>query len=266
MTSTGVEQTLILLIVDDEPLARRGLRDLVARLPGAFTMLEAGSGSEAIRLILERRPDLVLLDVQMPRMDGFGVIEAVGASQMPPVIFVTAHDEHALRAFEVHAVDYLLKPVDPERLRDALDRARRALATDQVSALQAAAAAALSMVRHRAEAGPPATASGRIAIREGERILFVRHDEIDWIEAGGNYVQLHLKGGRIHRYRATMDEMEIRLGPDFVRIRRSTLVRTAAIRYCEPWGKGSFVLVLYDETKLTSSRYFRGRLKPLLGE
>jgi two-component system, LytTR family, response regulator len=252
---------LDVLIVDDEPLARRGVRELVDEQPGVATVREAANGGEAVRLIRERRPDLVFLDVQMPRVDGFGVIEAVGAAEMPPVVFVTAYDEHALRAFEVHAVDYLLKPVDPERFRGAFQRARRAAERDEVDTLRAALAAVVPLVR----GARAAAAEERIPVRAQGRVVLLAPSEIEWVEALGNYVRLHGRGGTV-RHRATMDELEARLGAAFVRIGRSTLVRATAIRYCEPLGKGSWVVVLHDGTRLTSSRHFRERLGALLGE
>ena len=261
---------LDVLVVDDEPLARQGVRELVCEQPGVAAVREAPNGAAAVRMIRERRPDLVFLDVQMPRVDGFGVIEAVGAAAMPPVIFVTAYDEHALRAFEVHAIDYLLKPVDPARFRDAFERARRAAARDDVDALRAALAAVLPLVRGARAAAGAAAAPGdagdaRIPVRTQGRVVLVRPDEIDRVEALGNYVRLHGRGGAL-RHRATMDEMEALLGPAFVRVARSTLVRSAAVRYCEPLGKGSWVLVLHDGTRVESSRHYRDRLTALLGE
>jgi two-component system LytT family response regulator len=268
--SDRVLDVLDVLVVDDEPLARRGLRELLAELPNVSSVREAVGGAEAVRAIEERRPDLVFLDVQMPRVDGFGVIEAVGASRMPPVVFVTAYDEHAVRAFEVHAVDYLLKPVDPERFRDAFDHAARAASRDDVDELRAALAAVVPLVRRAREGAvahaAPAQAAprSRIAVQNGRRVAFVAPDEILWVEALGNYVNLHVRGGAV-RHRATMDEMEAALGAAFVRVRRSALVRAAAVRWCEPMGKGSWLLVLEDGTRLTSSRYFREQLDALLG-
>jgi two-component system LytT family response regulator len=258
---------LDVLVVDDEPLARQGVRELVCERPGVATVREAPNGATAVRMIRERRPDLVFLDVQMPRLDGFGVIEAVGAAAMPPVIFVTAYDEHALRAFEVHAIDYLLKPVDPARFRDTFERARRAAARDDVDALRAALSAVLPLVRGaRAAAGAPGDGGdARIPVRTQGRVVLVRPDEIDRVESLGNYVRLHGRGGAL-RHRATMEEMEAQLGPAFVRVARSTLVRSAAVRYCEPLGKGSWVLVLHDGSRVESSRHYRDRLTALLGE
>ena len=256
-----------ILIVDDEPLARLGVRELLRDQAGIGTIREAPNGSEAVRLMRERRPDLVFLDVQMPGIDGFGVIEELGLSGMPPVIFVTAYNEYAVKAFEVHAVDYLLKPIDPARFADALEHARETLVKEE-GGQQRDALAALVPLLSRAMTAPPGGADSnrlyRIPVRQGGRIVLVPPAEIDWIEAQGNYVRLHRKAGPL-RYRATVEEMAGRLGPDFVRIRRSILVRVAAIRYCEPLGRGSYVLVLHDSTRLTSSRYFRDQLDPLLG-
>jgi two-component system LytT family response regulator len=263
---------LAVLIVDDEPLARQGIRELVRKLPDVGDIREAPNGSEAIRLIREQCPDVVFLDVQMPRIDGFGVIEAIGARNMPPVIFVTAYDEYAVKAFEVHAVDYLVKPIDPDRFRDAVDRARHAVTGDALQTLRAALAAVMPAVRATpgrdaqiVESQDSRITDRRIPVRTQGRIVFVDPREIDWVEALGNYVRLHGRG-RSLRHRATMDEMEALLGPGFVRIRRSVLVRATAILYCEPLGKGSWIVVLHDQTRLTSSRYYRERLGTLIGE
>ena len=266
--------SLSVLVVDDEPLARRGVRELLDELAGIGDVREAPNGGEAIRMIRERRPDLVFLDVQMPRIDGFGVIEAIGARDMPPVIFVTAYDAHAVKAFEVHAVDYLVKPVDPDRFRDAVDRARRVIANGELDALRTTLASVVHAVRQvrlvtEAAGGEPTPArlpgDPRIPVRAGGRVVFVDPREIDWVESLANYVRLHARG-RSLRHRATMDDMERILGPGFVRIRRSILVRSSAILYCEPLGKGSWVVVLHDQTRLTSSRYYRAQLAPLFGE
>ena len=263
---------LSVLIVDDEPLARQGIRELVRKLPDVDNIREAPNGSEAIRMIREQRPDVVFLDVQMPRIDGFGVIEAIGARDMPPVVFVTAYDEYAVKAFDVHAVDYLVKPIDPDRFRDAVDRARHVVTSDALETLRTALAAVIPAVRaarlppgSSAESDAGQTTNRRIPVRTQGRIVFIDPREIDWVEALGNYVRLHARG-RSLRHRATMDEMEAQLGPGFVRIRRSVLVRGTAILYCEPLGKGSWVVVLHDQTRLTSSRYYREELGTLIGD
>jgi two-component system, LytTR family, response regulator len=258
------ERAISVLIVDDEPLARTGIRTMLAGQPAVGAVSEAASGRDAIDRILADRPDLVFLDVQMPRIDGFGVIEAIGAEAMPQVIFVTAYDTHAVRAFEVHAVDYLLKPVDPARFRDAFDRAvQLAMRKDEEPIRDVLARVALA-TRH-ARSTPNASTPQRLVVKQDGRIVFVDHRDVAWVEAAGNYVRVHAQG-MVHQMRATLDEVEGRLGADFVRIRRSALVRTSAIRFCEPWGKGSWVFVLADGTRLTSSRYYRERLRALFGE
>jgi two-component system, LytTR family, response regulator len=264
---------LSVLIVDDEPLARRQLRELVAELDDITDVREAPNGSEAIRLIHQRRPDVVFLDVQMPRIDGFGVIEAIGTRVMPPVIFVTAADRFAVRALEAHAVDYLAKPVDPDRFRDAVERVRRVIASDAVEALRSTLATLIQSVRESRTVTDTTPTDGaarrmgtpRIPVRLDGRIVSVDPGEIDWVESLGNYVELHGRE-RTLRHRSTMDAMETLLGPSFVRIRRSLLVRATAILFCESLGKGCWVVVLRDQTRLTSSRYYRAQLGAVLGE
>lgn len=250
---------LRVLVVDDEPLARQGIRHLLDAEALDAEILEAAAGQEAVRIIREESPDIVLLDVQMPGLDGFGVIEEVGVDAMPAVVFITAHDEHALRAFEAHAIDYLLKPVDPARLHDAITRARRATRGHEVAGLREALASAITEARLQTATVP------RLALRHRERIVFVRPVEIGWIEADANYVRVHVPGA-VLRHRATMDEMEAALGPAFVRVSRAALVRLDAVRACESMGRGSFQLVLQDQTRIVTSRHYRERLRPLLGE
>ncbi len=257
-----------MLIVDDEPLARQGVSALLRAQPLVSEIREAANAGEAIRMIKERPPDLVFLDVQMPRVDGFGVIESIGAEKMPLVIFVTAHSEHAHKAFEVHAIDYLLKPIDPERFRDALDRACRALEGGELASIRASLATLIPLVR-ATQGVASASASGlagdaRLRVRHDGKIILVNPREIDWLESVGNYVRLHIRGATL-THRATMDGAQATLGAGFVRIRRSAMVRASAVRYCEPMGKGSYVVVLHDGTRLTSSRYYRNQLAALVG-
>lgn len=250
------------LIVDDEPLARRGLRAQLGRIPGAEVVGECANGSQAIEAIVDRAPDLVLLDVQMPGLSGFDVIEQVGPEAMPAVVFVTAHDRYALRAFEVQAVDYVLKPVDPDRLRDAYERAverlSRGRGPERSQQLQA-------VLDRLAQSGAPAhsTPLERVVVKEANRIFFVRTDEIDWIEAAGNYVRLHA-AKQVHVIRRTLDALERRLGGRFVRIRRSMLVNAGAITALQPYGKGAYMIVLRSGQRLVSSRYYLRQLKALL--
>ena len=257
------------LIVDDEPLARRGLRREIDRIPGLTCAGECATRDEAVAAIRERRPDLVLLDVQLGRATGFEVIECVGADAMPLVVFVTAYDRHALRAFEVHAVDYVLKPVDPDRLRDAIDRAARLRTLERGASLAERLERLLASRGADAAAPVPASPPDRIVVTQGERKAFVDVPAIDWVEAYGNYVRVHA-AGRAHLLRTTMARMEERLGgaddarPRFIRIRRSALVSVQAIQTVEPYGKGMYVLTLRDGRKLVSSRYHQAGLRRLL--
>jgi len=256
------------LVVDDEPLARRGLRRELDRMPDMTCVGECATRDEAVLAIRQSRPDLVLLDVQLGRATGFEVIERIGAEAMPLVLFVTAYDRHALRAFEVHAVDYVLKPVDPDRLRDAIDRAIR------LRTLERGASLAERLERLLAGQGEPqplpvaaAVLPDRIAVSQGERRVFVDVPDVDWVEAYGNYVRIHA-GGRAHLLRSTMARMEHRLGAEtaarFIRIRRSALVNVRAIVTVEPYGKGMFLVTLRDGSKLVSSRYHQTGLRRLL--
>src|SRR5215211_8060937 len=229
------------VIVDDEPLARRGIRARLERAGGYAIVAECASGREAIAAIREHAPSVVFLDVQMPGIDGFGVIEQVGADKMPVVIFVTAYDTHALRAFEAHAFDYLLKPIDDVRFATTLERARRRVVEREESEvarrlaalmqdLRPALASAESAPTHRPDAGEPAPLPNRIVIRDRDRVLFVDVGDIDWIGADGDYVRIHA-AGKSHLVRDTMVAMEQRLdATQFVRIHRSAIVNVARIR------------------------------------
>jgi two-component system LytT family response regulator len=249
------------LIVDDEPLARRGLRQELEQFPAVDIVGECRNGAEAVDAIVERRPDLVLLDVQMPGLTGFDVIERVGADIMPAVIFVTAYDKHAVRAFDVHAVDYVLKPVDPDRFRDALDRAAAAIARSGRSRAARLDAVARAATRGNGTPRPPLN---RIVIEEGGTLRFVEAAAIDWIEAAGNYVRVHV-GAATHVLRGPLTRLAARLGADrFVRIRRSALVNVRAITSLERYGKASYSLALRTGARLVSSRYYVRQVKAML--
>ena len=242
-----------ILIVDDEPLARERIRTLLAERTDVETVGECRDGQEAVEAIHSLAPDLVFLDVQMPELDGFGVIEAVGAEAMPAVIFVTAYDQHALRAFEVHALDYLLKPFDIERFNEALDRALRLLdhRSDAVSQ---------KLARLLDDLGTAPSHLDRLMIKSRARIYFVRVDEIDWIEAAGNYLRLHT-GTDTHLLRQTMTRMEDQLDPNqFIRIHRSTIVNVDRVKELQSLFSGDYEVTLTDGTKLTLSRSYRDRL------
>ena len=243
------------LIVDDEELARERLRSLLGAEPAIDLVGEAGDGRTALDAIARLRPQLVFLDVQMPEMDGFEVIETLPEAERPTIVFVTAHDQFALKAFDVHAVDYLLKPFDRERFQTAL---RRALAKVQSQA----ASPDLSAVA--AEARPPGKLD-RLMVKVDGRMLLIKVDEIDWIEASDNYVSLHV-GSEAHLMRETMTALERRLPPDkFMRISRSAIVNLERVRELQPMFHGEYVVILKDGARLTLSRTYRDKLDRLMG-
>lgn len=247
------------LIVDDEELARRGLRTRLERIDGVEVAAECASGREAIEAIREAGPDLVLLDIQMPGLDGFDVIEEIGADKMPYVVFVTAYDEHALRAFEVHAVDYLLKPIDQERLRSAVDRCRSLIGHPDAPDVTSRLSALLQEIDPSAADPTPSSASERFVIKTGGRIRFVDADDVNWVEAAGDYVRLHT-GDKVHLLRETMSTMEERLSDDFLRIHRSTIVNVQRIKELRPYGNSEYIVVLADGTERKLSRTYRDDL------
>ncbi len=255
------------LVVDDEPLAREGTRMLLEGDPEIAVVGEAGSGREALAQIVALRPDLVFLDVQMPEMDGFAVLSALAPGPLPAVIFVTAYEGHALRAFEVHALDYLLKPFDDERFADALRRAKAQLrlrALGQQPQLQAMLAA-MSQDGEGGEVSEPVRVpASRLAIKDGSRVVFLRTDEIDWIEAADYYVQIHA-GGKSYLHRETMMSLERRLdGEQFVRIHRSAIVNRRRIRELSS-SRREATVVLEGGATLKVARSQRDKLAALRG-
>ena len=251
---------LRVLLVDDEPLVRQGIRDFLEGEPDLVIVGECGNGLEALETIGRERVDLVFLDIQMPELDGIGLAAALTAQDGPAVVFVTAYSEHALRAFEVNAVDYVLKPFDRERFRAALDRARARLAAGERAELTGRLAAVLAeLERSRGYAQ-------RILVRSDGRIRLVSVGEVDWIEAADNYVRLHA-GPERHLVRETMAAMEARLDPSrFARIHRSTIVNLARIRELQPTFNGEYVVLLHTGAKLTLSRGYRDALRSRLGD
>jgi len=258
------------LIVDDEPLARTGLRVRLANEPDVTVVGEAADGPTAIEAIRSLTPDLLFLDIQMPGMDGFEVIDLVAMEHLPLVVFVTAHDEHAIHAFEVHALDYLLKPVSEARFTEAMRRARAALAPDAATAADTAharLATALDWRDAERNAGHNAALAQspplhRFVVKDRGRYLFVRADEVEWIEAAGNYAEIHARG-TAYLVRATIADLTARLDPDrFARIHRSTIVQIDRIREIVPEWHGDFKVVLESGTTLRMSRGFRDRLLP----
>ena len=261
------------LIVDDEPVARRGLRRQLDEMAGVTCVGECGGRDEAVEAIVHQRPDVVLLDVQLGRATGFEIIEEIGVEDMPVVVFVTAYDRHALKAFEVHALDYVLKPVDPCRLREALDRAASLLALRREASLADRMEQLLS--QHStprsdvAPAGAPVVASStseRLVVRDADRLSLVEIAQVEWFESAGNSVRVH-SGGRVYQMRTTMDRLAQRVAGQtapFVRVRRSALVNVRAIATLERYGQGTFVVQLRSGTKIISSRYYQSALRQLL--
>jgi two-component system LytT family response regulator len=245
---------------DDEPLARERLRSLLTRHRDVEIISECSNGADAIQAITDLRPDLVLLDVEMPRADGFAVLEALDPDSLPAVVFVSAHDQYAVRAFESHALDYILKPFDEARVDRALHRVRGQLAraSGATRHIDPRLLSLLEELRDRRR-------SDRLVVKTGGRVVFLRTEDIDWVEASGNYVRLHV-GGEAHLLRESMKNMERRLDPStFVRIHRSAIVNVDRIRELEPWFHGEYIVILRDGTRLTSSRVFSDRLNALIG-
>ena len=259
MTEARATEPIRCLVVDDEPLARERVRGLLAKETDVQVVGECSNGREALEAIERERPDLVFLDVQMPELDGFGVLENVEPGRMPFIIFVTAYDEYAVKAFDVHALDYVLKPFDRERFRAALDRARREIARGADDGkLEGRLLALLQGLTDRQQQ------LDRIVIKSGGRVSFLRSHEVDWIEAAGNYVELHV-GKDSHLLRETMNNLEGRLdGKRFLRIHRRLIVNVDRLRQLEGVTHGEYVVVLKDGTRLSSSRGYREGLQKLL--
>ncbi len=250
--------TMRVLIVDDEPLARRRIKGLLKDEAGITIAGECEDGESAVAAARRLAPDLVLLDVQMPGMDGFEVIDAiiatVGASRCPAIVFVTAHDTYALKAFDVHACDYLLKPFDRTRLRQALARVRAMAGHHEL------ARTLLALVGD-VRAGRPLE---RIVVKSRGRVYFVRVDEVDWIEADGHYLTLHV-GRDAHLIRETIRNVEARLDANrFVRVQRSAIVNVDRIKELLPTFHGEYVVVLRDGTRVSSSRGYSQRLQAIV--
>lgn len=251
------------VIVDDEELARRGIRTRVQRSRDVDIVAECSNGREAIEAIRGASPDLVFLDVQMPGKTGFDVIEAVGCEVFPHVIFVTAHDRYAIRAFEVNALDYLLKPIDDERFDIALQRARESMALHHDGDIGRRLAAVLGEMGGRNHKAATSR-SNRMVVRSGGRVLFVKASEVDWVEAAGDYVTLHV-GKKSLLLRETITEMERKLGADgFTRIHRSTIVNLEQIVEMRALDNGEYRVLLRDATELKLSRNYRHALSRLL--
>ncbi|MGH7540227.1 MAG: LytR/AlgR family response regulator transcription factor [Gemmatimonadota bacterium] len=275
------------LIVDDEPLARDGIRGLLDEDPEIEVVGECSDGGEAARAMEELEPDLVFLDIQMPEKDGFEALEEVGTQDLPFIVFVTAYDEYAVRAFEVHALDYVLKPFDDTRFLRAVARAKQEVRHRRDSEFASRVAEMLAhrdekaangdgrtgtSVEGRPRAGPKGPSEDedghlrRMVIRRAGRVFFLDVDDIDWFEAADYYVRLHV-GGDSHLVRTTMKELEASLDPGkFIRTHRSSIVRIDFIRELQPYFHGEYVVLLKDGTKLSLSRSRRKELEDKLGQ
>ncbi|HET7436693.1 MAG TPA: LytTR family DNA-binding domain-containing protein [Thermoanaerobaculia bacterium] len=245
---------LRVVIADDEPLARTRLRRLLSTESDVEIVAECGDGIEALQAIEQLAPDVVFLDIEMPERDGFEVLASLESPRPPAIIFVTAYDEHAIRAFEEHALDYVLKPVEAARLRRSVERARAQLAQGEVA--QKLATILKDLRGESLE---------RIAVRSKGRVSFIRTSDVTFIEAAGNYARVHTTS-ESHLLRETMTALEAKLDRrKFVRIHRSTIVNIDAIRELRPWFGGDVLVITTDGKELTLSRTFRERVAPLLG-
>ncbi len=252
--------------VDDEPLAHECIRVALEPEADIEIVAECLEGTEAVRVIGELNPNLVFLDVQMPGLSGFEVVEQIGVDLMPPVVFITAYDEHAVQAFEMHAIDYVLKPFEDDRLISAVKQVRRRLRADddaefrsRLSELVTSSPSDEYVKTPKGHQSEPAYAS-RLAVRDRGTFRFVQTEDIDWLEASGNRVRIHV-GTQSHIIRATLSGTAERLDPTtFVRIHRSTVVNVARIREVQPWLGGDYVAILHDGRELKVSRVYRDRL------
>jgi two-component system LytT family response regulator len=246
---TVQKRTLRAVIVDDEELARRFLRELIAPYPEIEIAAECANGFEAVKAVAETSPDLLFLDIQMPKLDGFEVLELIEPG--PAIIFVTAYDQYAMRAFDAHAVDYLLKPFSAERFERALERARSRLGERPPAELTAR---------------PPAERPQRIVVKDGTRVQVIPLDKLDYAEAQDDYVELH-SGGKSYLKQQTISALEASLDPvRFVRIHRSAIVNLERVSRIEPYGKESRIAILADGTRLPVSRSGYARLLEAMGD
>jgi two-component system, LytTR family, response regulator len=266
------------LIVDDESLAREALLVMLSDDPEIEEIAECRNGKEAVKVIREQSPDVVFLDIQMPEMDGFQVVEEVGAMRMPVTVFVTAYDKHALRAFEAHALDYLLKPFDHDRFNTALQRAKTFVRQQKLGEISESLFAMLQDMKLKTGKSSSETDNrkperaahkepiDRVVIKSGSRIYFLKIEEIDWVEGAGDYLSLH-NGSQTHLIRETMGNFHAKLDSQkFLRIHRSTIVNIERIKDIRPLFKGEYVITLTSGRRLKSSRGYRHELQPLLDE
>jgi two-component system, LytTR family, response regulator len=249
--------TIRTLIVDDEPLARDRVRRFLRDEAEIEIIGECGNGNEAVDVITREKPDLVFLDIQMPEKNGFEVIKGLSTKRLPTIIFVTAYDQYALQAFDVHALDYLLKPFNRERIKRAVARAREHIEHKRLGKLDERLVSLISDLRGERKY------LDRLVVKAVGRVFFLKTDEIDWIEAAGNYVKLHV-GRESHMIRETMNGIEAKLDPSqFLRIHRSTVVNIDRIKELHPMFSGDYAVILRNGTELALSRNYRERFTEL---
>ncbi len=248
---------LRVVVADDEPLARGFLADSLAKVEGVEVVATCADGHETVRAVQESGPDLLFLDIQMPGLDGFGVLSKLPRGALPAVVFVTAFDEYAVRAFEVEALDYLLKPFDEERLEATLSRAKARLENGGGGRLDAQIVQALAALRR----APPAR---RLAVHEGDRIRLVDAAAVEWVEADRKQVKLHL-GGIALQAKQSIGSLEAALDPEqFVRVSRSAIVNLSHVHEIQPWFQGQYLLVMTSGAKVSTTRTYRARLDSLI--
>jgi two-component system LytT family response regulator len=248
------------LIVDDEALARKRIKTLLANDSGIEVIGECSDGEKAVEAIHALAPDLVFLDVQMPVMNGFDVIRSIGSDRIPAIIFVTAYDQYALEAFEVHAVDYLLKPFNRARFEKTVTHVKTLVGRMQGGAFNGQLLTLLGSLQRKQEMPE------RFMIKSAGRIVFLRAEDIDWVETVGNYVRLRV-GRDSHLMRETMNGMELKLDPQkFLRIHRSIIVNIDRVKELQPWAKGEYVVIMRDGARLNMSRRYRERLHKLMSK
>ncbi|WP_086596704.1 LytR/AlgR family response regulator transcription factor [Hymenobacter crusticola] len=253
------------LIVDDEPLARRRIIQLLAATPDFLVQGECSNGTEAVAVLSGAAPlDLVFLDVQMPDLTGLQVLQQLGSSVLPLVVFVTAYEHYTLQAFEAHAVDYLLKPLDPDRFTHCLAHVRQRLAQQQTGYLQQQLTALLATLPERTM--PAESFPTQVLIKQPGRLYFVPTEQVQYVEATGNYVTLYAQG-EPHVLRSTLSQLVRQLDPaQFLRIHRSLIVNTRYLKELRPWTHGEYLLTLHDGTHLTSSRRYSEDIQQFLNQ
>ena len=260
MEDMSPAKSIRVMIVDDEPIACRRVQRLLKTEPNIEIIKTASNGRDAVEGIQKLNPDLVFLDIQMPGMDGFEVLRSLEPQHMPQIVFVTAYDRYAIRAFEVHALDYLLKPFDQDRFKEALSRAKDQILKDRNKAINHGLLSLLEEMK------PSSKYLERLVVKTSGRVFFLKTEEIDWIEAQWKYVNIHVRKDA-HLVREGMTSLESSLDPrKFVRIHKSSIVNVDQIAQLQPWFHGDYRVILRDGTTLTLSRRFRQNLDQLLGK